>query len=103
MMSPPAQLTSSQHVAKVMWVWLIKIAGMAAARLRFGLIGCGTIVNCHLRGLQAATPTCLITALVDIDREAAEKTRKNIENGESCQVSLKSVTIALQSCSVLLL
>ena len=99
-MSPPAYIIAARCKGDV-GVANKSLDGMAAARLRFGLIGCGTIVNCHLRGLQAATPTCLITALVDIDREAAEKTRKNIENGESCQVSLKSATIALQSCSVL--
>ena len=69
---------------------------MAAARLRFGLIGCGTIVECHLNAIQAATPSCLITALVDIDREAAEKTKKKIKNGETCQVSIRTLRNCLQ-------
>ena len=57
------------------------------AALRFALVGCGRISEHHYRAVKGVTPSCCVTALVDIDREAAEAMKKKTGEGESCKVS----------------
>ena len=57
------------------------------AALRFALVGCGRIAEHHYRTIQNVTPSCYVTALVDINREAAEAMKKKTGEGESCKVS----------------
>ena len=57
------------------------------AALRFALVGCGRVAEHHYRAVQTVKPSCCVTALVDIDREAAEAMKKKTGEGESCKVS----------------
>ena len=46
---------------------------MAARAVRVALVGCGTIVQHHLKALQQSSHAATVTAVVDVDRGRAEE------------------------------
>ena len=57
------------------------------AVIRLGLIGCGYICKTHLKALKELNdPSIAVTALVDINKEAAESTKQLLPAPQNCQV-----------------
>ncbi|XP_011410260.1 PREDICTED: uncharacterized protein LOC105316777 [Amphimedon queenslandica] len=57
------------------------------AVIRLGLIGCGYICKTHLKALKELNdPSIAVTALVDINKEAAESAKQLLPAPQNCQV-----------------
>uniref|UniRef100_A0A1X7VJS5 Gfo/Idh/MocA-like oxidoreductase N-terminal domain-containing protein n=1 Tax=Amphimedon queenslandica TaxID=400682 RepID=A0A1X7VJS5_AMPQE len=57
------------------------------AVIRLGLIGCGYICKTHLKALKELNDLSIaVTALVDINKEAAESTKQLLPAPQNCQV-----------------
>ena len=58
------------------------------AVIRLALVGCGYICKTHLNALKELNdPFIAITALVDVNKEAAEAIKRLLPAPQNCQVS----------------
>ena len=56
------------------------------AAVRVALVGCGAIAKHHLKALQRSSYASEVTAVVDVDRKAAEDVVQQLPSGSQCKV-----------------
>ena len=67
------------------------MATAGAKAVRFAFVGCGTIARHHLGALKQSSHATVVTAVVDVNQERAEKLLKLLpgtqeENSQKCKV-----------------
>ena len=65
------------------------MAGIGTRAIRVAFVGCGNIVQHHLKALQQSSHATTVTAVVDIDRGRAEELARLLPKAEQekCKVA----------------